>query len=207
MKKQNPFRSIVFTTLILFSILFSTTASASQATNTIKTTIDQVIELLKSGKFKDDSEAKKAELRKIINPRFSYKQMSMRSLAKHWNGKSDDEKKEFVSLFSKLLENSYASKLESYSNEKINYGEEIIRGKYAMVKTEIVRSDGVINVDYKLIQEQGDWRVYDFVIEGVSMIKNYRSQFNRIIKKDSYDALKQKLRDKIKGLTENDLDG
>ena len=76
-----------------------------------------------------------------------------------------------------------------------------------MVKTEIVRSDGVINVDYKLIQEKGDWKVYDFVIEGVSMIKNYRSQFNRIIKKDSYDALKQKLRDKIKGLTENDLNG
>jgi phospholipid transport system substrate-binding protein len=207
MKKQNPSKGIVLAVLILFSVLFSTAASASQATNAIQKTINQVIELLKSEKFQTDSDAKKAELRKIINPRFSYKQMSMRSLAKHWNGKSDDEKKEFVSLFSKLLENSYASKLESYSNEKINYGEEIIKGKYAMVKTEIVRSDGVINVDYKLIQEQGDWKVYDFVIEGVSMIKNYRSQFNRIIKKDSYDALKQKLRDKIKGLTENDLNG
>ncbi len=205
MKKQNPSKGIVFAVLILFSTLISTTAAASQATNAIQTTISQVIELLKSGEFQTDSDAKKAELRKIINPRFSYKQMSMRSLAKHWNGKSDDEKREFVSLFSQLLENSYASKLESYSNEKINYGEEIIKGKYAMVKTEIVRSDGVINVDYKLIQEQGDWKVYDFVIEGVSMIKNYRSQFNRIIKKDSYDALKQKLRDKIKGLTDDDL--
>lgn len=207
MKKQNPFKGIVFATLILFSILFSTAASASQATKTIKETIDQVIDLLKSGKFEADPEAKKAELRKIINPRFSYQQMSMRSLAKHWNGKSDNEKKEFVSLFSKLLENSYASKLESYSNEKINYGEEIIKGKYAMVKTEIVRSDGVINVDYKLIQEKGDWKVYDFVIEGVSMIKNYRSQFNRIINKDSYDGLKQKLRDKIEGLSDDELKG
>jgi phospholipid transport system substrate-binding protein len=207
MKKQNPSKGIVFAVLISFSVLFSTAASASQATNAIKITIDQVIQLLKNEEFQTDSDAKKAELRKIINPRFSYKQMSMRSLAKHWNGKTDDEKKEFISLFSKLLENSYATKLASYSNEKINYGEEIIKGKYAMVKTKIVRSDGVINVDYKLIQEQGDWKVYDFVIEGVSMIKNYRSQFNRIIKKDSYDTLKQKLRDKIKGLTNNDLNG
>ncbi len=207
MKNQNPLKGIVFAALISFFILCASAVSASQATNTIKSTIDQVIEVLKSGKFQGDPEAKKAELRKIINPRFSYQQMSMRSLAKHWNSKSDNEKKEFVTLFSKLLENSYASKLESYSNEKINFGEEIIKGKYAMVKTEIVRSDGVINVDYKLIQEDGDWKVYDFVIEGVSMIKNYRSQFNRIIKKDSYDALKQKLRDKIKGLTNDDLSG
>ncbi len=205
MKKQNPFKGILFAALISFSLLATTAVSASQVTDTIKTTIDQVIEVLKTEQFKTDIDAKKAELRKIINPRFSYKQMSMRSLAKHWNKKSDAEKKEFVDLFSKLLENSYATKLESYSNEKIKYGEEIIKGKYAMVKTEIVRSDGVINVDYKMIQEQGNWKVYDFVIEGVSMIKNYRSQFNRIIKKDSYEGLKSKLRDKIKGLADDDL--
>jgi phospholipid transport system substrate-binding protein len=205
MKKSNPFQGIFFTALISLSMLAATTASASQVTDTIRTTIDQVIEVLKTEKFKTDIDAKKAELRKIINPRFSYKQMSMRSLAKHWNKKSDAEKQEFVDLFSKLLENSYATKLESYSNEKINYGEEIIKGKYAMVKTKIVRSDGVINVDYKMIQEQGNWKVYDFVIEGVSMIKNYRSQFNRIIKKESYEGLKDKLRDKIKGLADDDL--
>ncbi len=207
MKKENPFKGIVFAALISLFIFLPAIAVASQATNTIKATIDQVIEVLKNERFKDNPEAKKEELRKVINPRFSYQQMSMRSLAKHWNGKSDAEKKEFVDLFSKLLENSYASKLESYSNEKINYGEEIIKGNYAMVKTEIVRSDGVINVDYKLIQEKGDWKVYDFVIEGVSMIKNYRSQFNRIINKDSYDELKKKLQNKIKGLNDDDLKG
>ena len=82
---------------------------------------------------------------------------------------------------------------------------EIIKGKYAMVKTKILRSDGVMSVDYKLIKENQDWRIYDFVVEGVSMIKNYRSQFNRIISTDSYEVLKKKLTDKIKGLASSDI--
>ena len=205
MKKKQPLKCIVFASAILFSMLFASTVTASQIKNTIKTTIEEVIAVLNDVKFQNNPEAKKVELRRIINPRFSYKQMSMRSLAKHWNSKSDSEKKEFVNLFSTLLENSYASRLESYSNEKINYGEEILKGRYAMLKTKIIRPDGILNIDYKLIQENGIWKIYDFVIEGVSMIKNYRSQFNRIIKKESYEALKQKLRNKIKGLNDNEL--
>jgi phospholipid transport system substrate-binding protein len=96
-----------------------------------------------------------------------------------------------------LLENSYASKLEAYRDEKINYVDEIIKGKYALVKTEVVRRSSTIGVDYKLIEENGKWQVYDFVIEGVSMIRNYRSQFTKIIRRDSYEILVQKLTDKI----------
>jgi phospholipid transport system substrate-binding protein len=96
-----------------------------------------------------------------------------------------------------LLENSYANKLEAYQDEKINYISEIIKGKYALVKTEVVRKSSTIGVDYKLIQENGNWKVYDFVIEGVSMIRNYRSQFTKIIRRDSYEVLVQKLTDKI----------
>jgi phospholipid transport system substrate-binding protein len=208
MKNQNSFKFIVFAVLLTFFLLCTTITSASQeVTTAIKSTIDQVVDLLKDEKFKDNKGARMAKLREIINPRFSYTQMSMRSLAKHWNDKSNEEKQNFINLFGKLLENSYATKLESYSNEKINYGEEIIKGKYAMVKTEIVRSDGTINVDYKLIQENGDWKVYDFVIEGVSMINNYRSQFSRIIRKNSYEGLKKKLLEKIQNLADNELDG
>ena len=107
---------------------------------------------------------------------------------------------EFVNLFSKLLENSYASKLESYSDEVISFRDEIVRGKYALVKTEIIRKDGTIDVNYKLIRENGIWKVFDFLIEGVSMINNYRSQFNRIIKAESYIALKKKMIGKIQGI-------
>ena len=96
-----------------------------------------------------------------------------------------------------MLENSYANKLEAYRDEKINYLDEIIKGDYALVKTEVVRRSSTIGVDYKLIQENGKWKVYDFVIEGVSMIRNYRSQFTKIIRRDSYEVLVQKLTDKI----------
>jgi phospholipid transport system substrate-binding protein len=99
-----------------------------------------------------------------------------------------------------LLENSYANKLESFSNEKINYLDEVVKGEYALVKTEVVRKATTMRVDYKLIRENGVWQVYDFVIEGVSMVRNYRAQFTKVIHKHSYEILVQKLTDKINAL-------
>ena len=127
----------------------------------------------------------------------------MRSLAKNYRERSDKEREEFTALFKKLLENSYASKIENYQDETIKYVKEQVKGKYALVKTEIVRKDGTINVDYKLINEEGKWTVYDFVIEEVSLIRNYRSQFTKIIKTESYGALVSKLSKKIKDLESN----
>ena len=127
----------------------------------------------------------------------------MRSLAKNYKERSDEERKEFTALFKKLLENSYASKIENYQDETIKYVKEQVKGKYALVNTEIIRKDGTINVDYKLINEDGKWTVYDFVIEEVSLIRNYRSQFSKIIKTESYDALVSKLSKKIKDLESN----
>ena len=169
----------------------------SEITGKLKSTIDKVIAIVKDENLKNDKQSRRAALRKTIDERFDYRQMVMRSLAKNWDLRSDQERQEFIGLFKSLLENSYASKLESYSDEKINYTNEMIKGKYALVKTEVVRPSSTIAVDYKLIQENGDWRVYDFVIEGVSMIRNYRSQFTKIIRKDSYEVLVQKLTDKI----------
>ena len=87
-----------------------------------------------------------------------------------------------------------------YKRQTINYVDEKVKGKYALVKTEIVRKNGTIDVDYKLINENGRWTVYDFVIEEVSLIRNYRSQFSKIIKTESYGALVTKLTKKIKDL-------
>ena len=175
----------------------SVSFAGSEITGKLKSTIDQVIAIVKDENLKKDKQSRRAALRKAIDERFDYRQMVMRSLAKNWDLRSDQERQQFISLFKSLLENSYASKLESYSDEKINYTNEMIKGKYALVKTEVVRPSSTIAVDYKLIQENGDWRVYDFVIEGVSMIRNYRSQFTKIIRKDSYEILVQKLTDKI----------
>ncbi|OGW20319.1 MAG: hypothetical protein A3K09_03510 [Nitrospinae bacterium RIFCSPLOWO2_12_FULL_47_7] len=151
-------------------------------------------------KYKADKKRNRKLLREVIDARFSYEQMGMRSLAQDWNDRTPEEKKQFVDLFGKLLENSYASKIETYRDEKINYVEEVIKDGYAMVKTEIVRKSDTIPVDYKLININGQWLIYDFIIEGVSIIRNYRSQFSKIIQKESYGGLVKKLSAKIEEL-------
>jgi len=157
--------------------------------------------------YKNDRPTRRAKMKNIIFPKFNFLEMGKRSLGKkHWKQISPEERKAFVDLFGKLLENSYANKLEHYSDEKINYVDEIVKGRYAMVKTEVVRKNDTINVDYKLIESPSNWRVYDIVVEGVSLIKNYRSQFGKIIHNDSFDALMEKLNAKVKKLEANEVD-
>ena len=178
----------------------SISEAASEITSQLKNTIDKVIDIVTDEKLKNNSESRRVALRKTIDQRFNYSQMVRRSLAKNWEPRSDQERREFIKLFKVLLENSYASKLESYSDEKIKYIDEVVKGQYAQVRTEVVRSSSTIAVDYNLINENGMWKVYDFVIEGVSMIRNYRSQFTKIIRKESYEVLVKKLRSKVNEL-------
>jgi phospholipid transport system substrate-binding protein len=172
----------------------------SDATRQLKKTIDTVIKIAKDEGFKRNKDDRRMAIKKAIDERFNYSQMVRRSLGKTYDALSDKEKQNFIELFKELLENSYASKLESYSDEKINFLAEVVKGKYALVKTDVVRSSSTIGVDYKLILNNGEWKVYDFVIEGVSMIRNYKSQFTKIIRKDSFKVLVQKLTEKINEL-------
>ena len=172
-------------------------SAESQITADLRGTIDQVLKIVSDKNLQKDPTLRREKLRQAIALRFNYKQMVMRSLAKNYNERSDEEREEFTGLFKKLLENSYASKIENYQDETINYVDEKIKGNYAMVRTQIVRKDGVIDVDYKMLKNNGQWLVYDFVIEGVSLIRNYRSQFSKIISTESYGALVSKLSKKI----------
>lgn len=192
--------------MVLLFFLFSLAGEVfaeSAITQDLKKTIDKVIEIVSDPELKKKPELRREKLRETIGVRFNYNQMVMRSLAKNYKNRTDKEREEFTGLFKKLLENSYASKIENYQDETINYVGEKVKGKYALVKTQIVRKDGTIDVDYKLINEGGKWTVYDFVIEEVSLIRNYRSQFTKIIKTESYGALVAKLAKKIKDLETN----
>ena len=203
MKRQRFFIHLVVVGLMIHLSMVSECFADSEVTSQLKGTIEKVIKIVQDEALDKDKQARRVALRKTIAERFNYRQMVMRSLAKNWDTRSDQERQEFIALFKSLLENSYANKLEAYQNEKINYVSEIIKGKYALVKTEVVRKSSTIGVDYKLIQENGNWQVYDFVIEGVSMIRNYRSQFTKIIRRDSYEVLVQKLTDKINELEQD----
>ena len=174
--------------------------AGSDATSQLKNTIDEVIKIAKKDSMESSKGDSRIAMQKAIDERFNYSQMVRRSLGKTYDSLSDQKKQNFIKLFKGLLENSYASKLESYRDEKINFLDEVVKGKYALVKTNIVRSNNTIRVDYKLILGNGQWKVYDFVIEGVSMIRNYKAQFTKIIRRDSYEVLVEKLTKKINEL-------
>jgi phospholipid transport system substrate-binding protein len=198
MNRKNVWAYILFVVSLFW--VSGQVFAQSQITADLKGTIDQVLEIVSDKDLKKNPTLRREKLRNVIGLRFNYKQMVMRSLAKNYKNRSENERKEFTMLFKKLLENSYASKIENYRNETIDYVGEQIKGKYAMVKTQVVRKDGVIDVNYKMLKENGQWLVYDFVIEGVSLIRNYRSQFSKIISTESYATLVSKLSKKVKDL-------
>jgi phospholipid transport system substrate-binding protein len=164
-----------------------------------KDTIDKVLIILKNKELKKSSMTKqrRAMIRKEIGARFDFAEMSKRSMGMHWQKRTPVEKKEFVSLFSDLLERTYIDKIEGYSNEKVMFEDQILDGDYATVKTKIITpKNGEIPITYRLFRHGDQWLVYDVSVEEVSLVSNYRKQFNQIIKDKSYEELVQRLKDK-----------
>ncbi|MBI5055544.1 MAG: ABC transporter substrate-binding protein [Nitrospirae bacterium] len=167
----------------------------------VKSTVDAVIDTLKDKGLSapDRKQERRARIKALINDRFDFEEMSRRSLARHWSERTAEEKKEFVSLFSELLRSSYIGKIESYTDEKITYDKETLKGdgKYAEVDTTIVTKNVSIPIEYRLMLKGDKWWVYDVVIEGVSFISTYRSQYNQIIVNESYNGLLRKMKSKL----------
>jgi phospholipid transport system substrate-binding protein len=174
-------------------------AWAGPPTDQLKAQIDRVIKTLEDPELKKDSRLKerRAAVRKIANEIFDFGETARRSLARHWAPRTSAERDEFVSLFADLLERSYISKIELYGGEKISYANEVIDGDVATVRTKLVtRQETEIPVDYRLLKRGDRWFVYDVSIEGVSLIANYRAQFNKIITTSSYQELVKKMKTK-----------
>jgi phospholipid transport system substrate-binding protein len=171
-------------------------------TDDVKTTIDKVLKIVTDPALKPQARTRerRAEIRKTVGERFNFGEMAQRSLATHWRDRTPQEQREFVSLFTDLLEKSYVDKLESFSDEKILYLGEQVDGNTATVKTKIVTKKNVeIPIDYRLIRRDGKWEVYDVIIESVSLINNYRVQFNKIIRTKSYPELVRLMKVKLEG--------
>jgi len=180
--------------LVLSSVSFAQAGATAQ----VKATIDKVLEILRDPALKapDKEEARRKKLKEAIYPRFEFAEMAKRSLGMHWRNRTPKEQEEFVSLFADLLEQSYYKKLESYTDEEILYTKEQVEDTFGLVVTKIVSQKENIDIpiEYKLLRQDAQWRVYDVVIEGVSMVSNYRSQFNRIIETSSYAELVKRMR-------------
>ncbi|MEW6002698.1 MAG: ABC transporter substrate-binding protein [Nitrospirota bacterium] len=194
MKKFFVYFSFFFFTSVMLS-----SAYAGTPTDQVKQTVDKVLDILKNKELRKPEKAgeRRTSIRKVIDERFDFEEMAKRTLALHWRKRTPEEMKEFVSLFSDLLERSYIKKIESYTDEKISYVGENIEGEYAVVKTKVVTKRNVeIPIDYRLLKKGSGWEVYDVVIEGVSLINNYRTQFNKIIRTYSYEELVKRMKNK-----------
>ena len=187
--------------LIMALALSFTSASlaASSPTDDVRTSVDAILVILQNGEL--EVQQKRAEISKIINERFDFRAMSQRTLATNWKKTSDEEKKQFTALFSQLIESSYVGKIEAYTNEKVEYPGEKVKGKKAVVETLIITSSADIPVNYRMYQKGDQWLVYDVIIEGVSLISNYRSSYQEIMKDEGFDGLLNKMQAKIDELS------
>ncbi len=198
---NSPILRISFVLLICISLLWigSREAVAGEATDQIKETVDAVLDVLNNKELKkpQNKALRETKITDIVKKRFDFEEMAKRSLALNWNKRTPEERKEFVSLFQDLLQNTYVRKIERYENEKVIYLDEKIAGQYAAVRTKIVKAqEAEIPVEYRIFKKADKWEVYDIIIEGVSLVNNYRSQFSQIIKSSSYEDLVKRLRNK-----------
>jgi phospholipid transport system substrate-binding protein len=182
-------------------------AGAGVPTDQLKGAIDRVVKTLDDPALKgaDKVMERRRAVRKVANDIFDFAEIARRSLARHWQPLTDQQRTEFVTLFADLLERSYISKIELYGGEKILYTGERVDGDLATVSTKIATRNGTeVPIDYRLLKRGDRWLVYDVNIEGVSLVSNYRTQFNKIIQTGSYADLVQKMRVKQDGLTSGD---
>jgi len=185
-------------TLCLGIFLTPLLATAGTATEAVKSTIDQVVRLLEDKELNkpDRVMERRQQLQKIIGDRFNYEEMAKRSLGAHWNQLNETQRHEFVVLFQQLLLRTYTGRIEAYSGEQTQYFGERHESDYAEVRTKLIARKGELPVDYRLLSNSGEWRVYDIVVDGISMVSNYRAQFTKIIRTSSYEDLVEKMKSK-----------
>ena len=184
---------------LFFCILLPAPSRAGGPTEQVRATLDKV--LIITGNPKPQSQAQKEELRaqlaQVIYPRFDFTEMAKRALGPHWGRRSSEEQREFVKIFAELLGKSYAERIESSTNQNILYTREIEDKNYAKVDTKIVSENHEeFSINYKLHSVDKEWKVYDLVIEDISLVNNYRSQFDRVIARSSFEELVRMMKEK-----------
>jgi phospholipid transport system substrate-binding protein len=177
--------------------LFPAQAWAGAPTEQIKGSIEQVIRTVQDPNLKQESRAeeRRTAIRKQAEALFDFTETGKRALGRHWAELNDSQQREFVSLFTDLLERSYINRIEQYGGERIVYAGDSIEGEAATVRTKFITKQGTeIPVDYRLLRRGDRWLVYDVFVEGVSLVSNYRTQFDRIMRTASYPELVRRMR-------------
>jgi phospholipid transport system substrate-binding protein len=195
---QHPLKKILV--IIGLGIIFQgATANAGVPTDQVRGTVDQVLAVLQDPSLKPDNSQKERRdrLRQVIFARFDFAEMAQRSLGPEWRRRSPAEQQEFVNLFTDLLQENYIGTIESYNGDKVIYNRELQDQNNAEVQTTLTtRSEAAYSINYRLRLVGKDWKVYDVVIENISLVNNYRSQFSRVISRSSYEELVRTMKEK-----------
>jgi len=176
-----------------------TRVQAGEPMDKVHQTVDEVVTILNNKALQPQE--RRTQIRQAVLKRFGFEEMAQRSMGQHWRTLTPQQRQEFVGLFTDLLERSYTTRIENYraGPQGVRYPKEDITGDQAVVHTEIMneRDPQPATIDYHLLHKDGDWKAYDIVIEGVSLVNNYRTQFNTIMLKDSYAGLVKQMRTKL----------
>ena len=185
---------------IILCLIFPLSAFAGGPLETVKSNVDKVLDVLRDPSLKAESakKAKKVRIRAISEKMFDFTELSKRTLAQNWSKFNPEQQKEFVELYTSLLEDTYANKIMAYTDEKIVFNKEVaLTEKTVEVQSGVIRKNGDVPLYYRVMLKDGVWRVYDVVIEGVSLINNYRSQFREILSNKPPESLLETLRKKV----------
>jgi phospholipid transport system substrate-binding protein len=205
--KGNKFINCNLLILLLLVLLSSTVrAGTGPVTGQLKATLDQIIKVLNDPSLKtpDKEDERRNILLKLIKKRIDEEAFAIKALGAHWEKRTEKEKQEFVEIFSDLLERTYLKKIddylakaESFSEKNILYVNETVRGDFVIIETKVlINKDSQIPVYYLFKNKKGNWLAIDIAIEGVSLVKNYRAQFNEILAQSSFDELIFRLKSK-----------
>jgi phospholipid transport system substrate-binding protein len=179
-----------------------TSAAAQGPLSVIQSGTERALQILHASRAGEAPalRQRKGEILTIVDEYFNFEEMARRALGRPWKDQTPEKRQEFVKLFKQLLFNTYINRVESYtgSNEQIAYDSEKLDGDYALVKTHVtIQSNQIVQIDYRLRLENGQWQVYDVVVEGISFVDNYRGQFASILANESFDSLLKKIREKV----------
>jgi phospholipid transport system substrate-binding protein len=181
-------------------LFISSTVMAGEPTERIRTVSDRLISIISDSTLLAPEMAEKREqmIMETVSSVFDWEEFSRRALARHWAKRTDQEKGEFVSLFGRLIKSVYMGKTMQYSDVSVQFADEKIEGAYGRVSTDLITSTGTQTpVEFRMIKKNGTWWVYDVYIEGVSLVNNYRSQFNSLLARSSYEELVKRLKEKV----------
>lgn len=177
--------------LAAWLMVASAMATTAGPQDVVETAVTRVIVAMQDDPSRQHA---RAEIRSAAVSLFDFDEMARRTLTRHWTSRSAEERAEFVALFTELLERSYLGRIESWSGEKILYTSETVDGAFASVRSKIVTRRAEVGIEYRLLQRDGRWRVYDVLMDGVSFVSTFRSAFDRIIQQSSWSGLMDKLR-------------